>query len=70
VTKETRTLLNNGKRAFHVKPDEVIKGGELSNDSKVSAINSGATVVVTAKLGDWLLNNFPFEIKNLSPKED
>lgn len=47
-------ILNQGKRAFIVKPESVIQGGELSNDKKHSYINPGATVEVVDEVGEIL----------------
>lgn len=47
-------ILNQGKRAFIVKPESVIKGGEVSDCRKYCYINPGATVEVKDDVGEIL----------------
>jgi hypothetical protein len=63
---ETRVIMNRSNRAFHAKPDLVIKGGELSHGGQYSAINPGATVEVEANYAKIMVKNYPSEIVDVS----
>lgn len=47
-------ILNRGRRAYLVKAESVLEGGELSNDKQFKSINQGETVVVTPECGKML----------------
>lgn len=47
-------IINNGRRAFLVKNDSVLKGGEKIEGTEDVSINPGDTVEVTDKCGKFL----------------
>jgi len=58
----TKTVMNKGHRAFHVKPEAIIKGGELAIDKSYGCINQGCTVEIEETVANQLLKNYPHEI--------
>jgi hypothetical protein len=63
---QTKTIMNRGTRAFHVKPESIIKGGELSWDKKYACINPGMTAEVDKEIGDRMIKIYPSEIIDVS----
>lgn len=61
-------LLNQGKRAYIVSPDDVLKGGELDREKKHMYINPEATVEVTEKCGKFLLTYSDFKLIDAQKK--
>lgn len=65
----TMTVLNKGKRAHHVNPADVHQGGTLAPDGKYHEIRQGNVVTVSEKLGKQLLNRYPEEFTDVTPKK-
>lgn len=65
---ETKKIMNRSSRAFHVNPDDVISGGELSADKKYTSINQGESIELVKEVADKLLKMFPVELLDLTAK--
>lgn len=66
-------IKNMSHRAFIVKPEDVLKGGEIREETegrKVTYINPNDTVRVTDALGKKLEEGYPNDIMVISKKKD